>query len=93
MTGSFHEDGVTPINPEWLQEQAREWAETLAASSKPIVSIDDMYAWGGPTIGPDGTTRDSWVSEPLDIPRELAVEMMRWLAARAAEQARKGGDQ
>ena len=34
---------------------------------------------------------DSWESEPLDIPRDLAIEMMRWLAARAAELAQKGG--
>jgi hypothetical protein len=89
MAESQHEDGVTPINPAWLQEQAREWAETLAASSKRFVSIDEIYAWGG-TVDP---VRDAWQSEPLDIPRELAVEMMRWLEARAAERAQKGGAQ
>jgi hypothetical protein len=47
-TESHLEDGVTPINPVWLQQQAREWAEMLAASSKPFVTIDDMHAWGGP---------------------------------------------
>jgi len=89
MAESLHENGVTPINPAWLQEQAREWAETLAASSRPFVSMDEIYAWGGAT----GDVRDAWASEPLDIPRELAVEMMRWLERRAAEQAQKGGAQ
>jgi hypothetical protein len=93
MAESHHEDGVTPINLAWLQEQARGWAETLAASSRPFVSIDDMYAWGGAETAPGNCTRDSWEGEPLDIPRELAVEMMRWLEARAAEMAQKGGTQ
>jgi hypothetical protein len=89
MTESHHEDGVTPINPALLQEQAREWAETLAASSKLFVSIDEIYAW----CGTANRVRDAWQSEPLDIPRDLAIEMTRWLEARAAEQTQKGGGQ
>jgi hypothetical protein len=87
MAESQHEDGTTSIDPAWLQEQAREWAETLAASTKPFVSIEGICAWGGGV----GDCRDAWESEPLDIPRELAVEMMRWLEQRAGEQAQTGG--
>jgi hypothetical protein len=81
-----HENGTTPIDAVWLQEQAGEWAETFAASSKPMVSFGEIYAWGGT----DGAGREDWQSEPLDIPRDMALEMMRWLEAHAIEHSNGG---
>lgn len=57
----------------------------MAASSKSIATFGQIYDWDGRSDG-----RDEWQSEPLDILRELAVEMMQWLAQRAAERVQKG---
>ncbi len=52
MVKSHHEEGVTPVDMARLQEQAKEWAQTFAATSKLIVSVQDIYAWGWPRSRP-----------------------------------------
>jgi hypothetical protein len=81
-----NEENDTP--PSWsaLRAEAAEWAETFErATDRPTVSFEEIYCWGV-VAG-----RDHWESQPLDMPRQIAIEMMRWLEAKAPPEKRKYG--
>jgi len=74
-----------------LRDQAEVWLQSFERDTRrPTVSLGEVYMYGG------GHSRDRFDDIEVDMPRAVAIDLMRWLRDRAAEEMRvagKGGAQ
>ncbi len=69
-----------------LREQAEIWLQSFERdTTRPTVSLGEVYMFGG------GRSRDRFDDTEVDMPRAIAIDLMRWLRDRAADEMRIAG--